>query len=207
MNIHRIGHCCAVLLLCLPRCGVPADDCPAWRQVATGPEGSLFHRCRPGPFPGEVMIEREFRAAPERLFRLANDYEAFEEFVPDVLDSRVLARDGMVQWVYHRLHVPGPGADRVYVIRSTRTAQGPRHWRVEWTLSERAFAAADLAAGVVPGALSGAWDITRTAQGGSSARYVLQIDPGGLVPDWLAQRLVDRYAERVMAAFRQRLGE
>jgi len=123
-------------------------------------------------------------------------------------DSRVLDDDGVARWVYHQLHVPGPAADRVYVLKSTLIASGPRYWRVEWALSDREFPGLDRAAGIRPRQLSGFWEIEpAVATGGARARYALRIDPGGLVPAWLARRMTDRYVQQVVAAFRRRLGE
>lgn len=197
-----------VLVMALTAGGVPADDCLEWRQTAVIPEGTLYHRCRPGSGIEDVMIEAQFHTGPERLYQLVNDYAAFAEFVPDVKVSRVLADDGVAQWVYQQLHVPGPVADRVYILKSTRIAEGPQHWRVEWSLSGRLFPGVDMHAGVRPRQLSGFWELVPAEEGETVvAHYALRSDPGGMVPAWLAQRMADRYVQRVAAAFHQRLGE
>jgi ribosome-associated toxin RatA of RatAB toxin-antitoxin module len=200
---------CWSLVLALAAGNVLADDCLEWRRGAVIPEGTLYHRCRPGSAIKDVMIETQFHTRPERLFQLVNDYAAFAEFVPDVKVSRVLADDGVAQWVYHQLHVPGPVADRAYILKSTRIAQGPQHWRVEWALSGRVFPGVNMRAGVRPSQLSGFWEFEPAEEAAETvtAHYALRIDPGGMVPTWLAQRMADRYVQRVIAAFRRQLGE
>lgn len=185
------------------------QDCDAWTAVRETAEGRLFHRCRPGSPLAAVMIETQFRAAPERLYALVNDYAAFADFIPDVAESRVLAVDGAVQWVYHRLHLPGPVADRVYILQSTASTQGvpPVAWRVEWTLAQRAFPGFDAGAGVRPDSLSGFWEIGADAAGTTRARYAVHVEPGGHLPVWLVQRMTDRYVQQVVAAVRGRLEE
>jgi len=184
------------------------DDCVQWRQVLETAEGPVFHRCRPDSPVDEVMIQTRFQAAPERLYALVTDYEAFEHFIPDVLDSRVLEQDGAVQWVYHHLRFPGPVADRVYVMKSTSAAAPRRAWRVEWALSERVFPQVDMTAGIRPDSLSGFWEIEAADSAGmTKARYAVHVDPGGLVPVWLVVRMTDRYVQQVVAALRRQLGE
>lgn len=188
--------------------GCAAPDCRSWQALRETAEGTLFHRCRPDSPLDEVMIETRFRAAPGRLFALVNDYDAFVGLIPDVAESRVLAVEGASRWVYHRLHLPGPVADRVYVMRSTQRVDGvpADAWRVEWTLSDRPFPEVDLAAGVRPDSLSGFWEITAGDDPDSTkARYAVHVDPGGRLPAWLVRRLTDGYVQRVVAAIRGRL--
>jgi len=187
-----------------------ADDCVQWRQVLETAEGQVFHRCWPDSPVDEVMIRTRFQSAPERLYALVNDYEAFEHFIPDVLDSRVLEKDGTVQWVYHHLRFPGPVADRVYIMKSTSVAAtaSRRVWRVEWALSDRVFPQVDMTAGVRPDSLSGFWEIGAADDAGmTKARYAVHVDPGGLVPAWLVVRMTDRYVQQVVAALRRQLEE
>jgi ribosome-associated toxin RatA of RatAB toxin-antitoxin module len=187
---------------------VAGADCLSWRMVRETAEGPLFHRCRPGSVLDEVMIETRLPAAPERLYRLVTDYDAFAGLIPDVAESRVLETAGRVQWVYHRLHFPGPVADRAYILQSSATATDtpPGAWRVEWALSERVFPQVDPGAGVRPDSLSGFWEIEAGAVPNAClARYAVHVEPGGRLPDWLVMRMTDRYVQRVVAAIRRHL--
>ncbi len=189
---------------------VAASSCRQWHPVRETGEGTIFHRCRPGTSVDEVMIETEFRTAPERLFRLVNDYSAFVDFIPDVAESRVLETAGTVQWVFHRLHFTGPVADRTYILQSRSEVTGapPVAWHVEWALSDRAFPQVDLSAGVQPDSLSGFWEITASEHPAvTKARYAVYSDPGGHVPVWLVTRMTDRYVQQVVTAIRRRLEE
>ena len=170
----------------------------------------LLHRCHPGSPVDEVMIEAHFRSAPERLYALVNDYDAFADFIPDVAESRVLERHGMEQWVFHRLHFPGPVADRAYVMKSTAVVTPRPHpvWRVDWALSDRVFSGVEPAKGIHPDSLSGFWVIEPAGGTGmTNARYAVHSDPGGLLPAWLVMHMTDRYVQQVVAAVRTRLGE
>ncbi|HUT40389.1 MAG TPA: SRPBCC family protein [Gammaproteobacteria bacterium] len=207
---QAIGFTLLVLLVLATSTGfaIAAADCRQWRQIREMAEGTVFHRCRPGSPVDEVMIETQFLAAPERLYALVNDYDTFAGFIPDVAESRVLEAVGTVQWVFHRLHFPGPVADRTYVMQSRGDVTGtpPAAWRVEWALSDRDFPQVDLSAGVRPDSLSGFWEIAAAGHPKvTKARYAVHSDPGGHVPVWLVMRLTDRYVQQVVAAIRRRI--
>jgi ribosome-associated toxin RatA of RatAB toxin-antitoxin module len=212
MFTGRQTICFTLLVLLMRGTGmdraVAAADCQRWRQVRDTAEGVVYHRCRPDSPVQEVMIETRFSAAPERLYTLVNDYAAFAGFIPDVAESRVLEAASGVQWVYNRLHFPGPVADRVYVMKSTATgATASRQaWRVEWTLTDRVFPQVDLSGGVRPESFSGYWEIEAADDPElSKARYAVHTEPGGRLPAWLVMRMTDRYVEQVVAAIRDRL--
>jgi hypothetical protein len=184
------------------------DDCRVWHGARQTEQGTLLHRCVGDSPIDEVMIETRLQADPQRVFALVNDYEAFEEFIPDVADSRVLEQQGTVQWVYHRLHFPGPVMDRVYILKSSGMAVGAQHWRVNWALSGRKFPHLAMAEGIRPSRLSGFWEIRSGERPGwTSARYAVHTDPGGRIPAWLVMRMTDRYVQQVVEAVRRRLEE
>jgi hypothetical protein len=186
-----------------------AEDCRSWRKVREGAAGTLYQRCLDDSPIDQVMISARFRAPPGRLFALVTDYEAFEEFIPNVIDSRVLKVSGNRQWVYHRLRFPGPVADRAYVMRSTATADAahPGAFRVEWELADRDFPQSGLPDGLRPERFSGFWDIGVAADGSTLARYAVHSNPGGWLPAWLVETMTVRYVQQVIAAVRKRLGE
>lgn len=182
-----------------------APDCRDWQALRDTSEGRLYHRCRPDSALDEIMIETHLPAAPERLYALVNDYGAFAGFIPDVAESRVLAREGAVQWLYHRLRLPPPLADRAYILESTAGTE-PAAWRVAWQLSGREFPGVIPDGTVRPDRLSGFWEIAADGDPQrSKARYAVHVEPGGHLPGWLVRRMTERYVQRVVAAIRARL--
>jgi len=181
----------------------------AWQAVGDRP-GKLYHRAVTGSSLPEAMIVARFAAAPARVHALVTDYAHFADFIPNVVESRVLLKSGGSQWVFHRLHFAGPVADRAYVIESTDAASRPQenYYRIDWTLSSRNFPGIEDQAGIRPLAFSGFWDM-RPLQGGlvTEARYAVHSDPGGFIPDWLVVKMTDRYIQQVIAAVAQRLGQ
>lgn len=129
----------------------------------------------------------------------------YEDFIPDVAESRIIRAAGDVQWIFHRLHFAGPVADRVYVMRSVGRTTGTGAYRVEWALAPEAVPAGEQ--GIAPRQFSGFWEL-RTADDGktTAARYAVHSDPGGRIPVWLVSRMTDRYVREVVRAVRARLG-
>jgi hypothetical protein len=181
-----------------------------WQGVGGTPQGHLYHRAVAGSSLPEAMIATRFAAPPARVHVLVTDYERFAEFIPNVVESRVLLRTGGRQWVFHHLHFAGPVADRVYVIESSDAASRPQahYFRVDWSLSDRDFPGTKVSAGVRPRSFSGFWEL-RPIEGGLSteAHYAVHSDPGGFIPDWLVVKMTDRYIQQVIAAVRARLLE
>lgn len=184
-----------------------ATDAPGWVPVAVTRAGRIYHRdVQASPVP-MIMIATTFKAPPGRVHAVVTDYDRFAEFIPNVLESRVLTRERSHQWVFHHLHFPGPVADRVYVFMSTDSPGSEQSgYRVEWHLSERQFPGVDVSAGIRPQRFSGFWELRPAADGAATeARYAVHSDPGGYIPAWLVARMTDRYVEQVIEAVAERL--
>jgi hypothetical protein len=175
-------------------------------QAATG-AGRIYHREVQDSLVPLVMIATSFNSDPAAVHAIVTDYDRFAGFIPHVLESRVLRREGSHQWVFHHLHFPGPVADRVYVFRSTDSGSAAEPgYRVEWQLSDRRFPGVDTSVGIRPQRFSGFWELRPAAQGtATEARYAVHSDPGGYIPAWLVVRMTDRYVQQVVEAVRERL--
>ncbi len=184
-----------------------ATDTPGWVSVAVTRAGRIYHRDVEGSPVPMIMIATTFAAEPARVHAVVTDYDRFADFVPTVLESRVLARQGGDQWVFHQLRFAGPVADRAYVIRSSDVRRSAESgYRVEWRLSRRQFPGVDVSVGIRPRRLSGFWELRPAAAGAATeARYAVHSEPGGFVPAWLVARMTDRYVQQVIEAVGERL--
>ena len=198
-----------VLLLAGPLQAEVAINVNDWELVETTAAGQIYHReMAASPIPW-IMIVATFEATPGRVHAVVVDYDHFSEFIPHVLQSRVLAEAGSQQWVYHRLGFPAPIADRSYVIRSADVESRPAqpHYRVDWALDKRSFPDIDPAAGVRPEVFSGFWELNAVAGANTTvAQYAVHSEPGGFIPGWLVTRMTERYVQQVVEAVRNRLG-
>jgi ribosome-associated toxin RatA of RatAB toxin-antitoxin module len=198
----------SALLLTGPlQAGVDINE-DGWRQVATTTAGQIYHREITGsPIPW-IMIVATFEATPARVHKVVVDYDHFPEFIPNVLQSRVVANEGNDQWVYHHLTFPGPISDRVYVIRSTDLENRPaqQYYRVDWQLDNRPLPEIDFPAGIRPDAFSGFWELKAAGDSNTTvAHYAVHSEPGGFIPGWLVTGMTERYVQQVVEAVRNRL--
>lgn len=159
-------------------------------------------------FPA-LLAHAHFDAPARAVFDVISDYDRFGEFIPSVVESRILRRQGACLWVYQRLRLSAWAAERAYVIRVSddlrRIADGLID--VSWRLDEQASASLPRDGAVRPRRFSGSWHLVgRPGAASTEASYTIHVDPGGRLPAWLLGRKGERYVLRVMKAVRGRLG-
>ncbi|MEA2094398.1 MAG: SRPBCC family protein [Pseudomonadota bacterium] len=180
-----------------------------WQLISETRAGRIYHRDVEGSSIPMAMVVTQFESSPATLYAVVTDYEHFEDFIPNVVESRVIRASEGFQWVFHRLHFPGPVADRVYVIRSQKQSGRIREgwFRVTWQLAAGMLAEVDTARGIEPESFSGFWDLRPLGDGKTvEARYAVHSDPAGFIPVWLVVKMTDRYLQQVVTAVRERLG-
>lgn len=158
-------------------------------------------------FPA-VRAHARINASAKALYAVISDYEHFREFIPSVLDSRVLARQMSTLSVYQRLGFPLMVADRHYVIQVTENLvqAGEGLLRVTWQLDRQQSLSLTSGSAVVPDAFSGSWRLAELEQGrATDATYSIHVEPGGRLPAWLLLSASERYVFQVIQAVRRRL--
>jgi hypothetical protein len=219
LGINNPGLLVAVVTMagCLFMSGRAVADKPGlapesgyrpWQLVSETRAGRIYHRNVEGSSIPMAMIVTQFESSPAKLHALVTDYDHFEEFIPNVVESRVIRASEGFQWVFHHLHFPGPVADRVYVFRSQKQLRRNREgwFRVTWQLEAGMLAEVDTARGITPESFSGFWDLRPLGDGMAvEARYAVHSDPGGYIPGWLVVKMTDRYLQQVVTAVRDRI--
>jgi len=158
-------------------------------------------------FPA-VRAHARINASAKALYAVISDYEHFRDFIPSVLDSRVLARQMSTLSVYQRLGFPLMVADRHYVIQVTEhlVQAGEGLLRVTWQLDRQQSLSLTSGSAVVPDAFSGSWRLAELEQGrATDATYSIHVEPGGRLPAWLLLSASERYVFQVIQAVRRRL--
>lgn len=136
-------------------------------------------------FKGEIILP----VRPERVVAALKDAAAFQKWMPDVVQSRLLASTDRDQYHYLENVAPWPVSNRdgIYHFIYTTSSDGNA------TTTVRVEAAPDYLARQngrvrVPRS-DGRWTIT-TKGGGVEVTYQLHADPGGAIPSWLANSAV-----------------
>ena len=159
-------------------------------------------------FPA-VRAHARINASAKALYAVISDYEHFRDFIPSVLDSRVLARQMSTLSVYQRLGFPLMVADRHYVIQVTENLvqAGEGLLRVTWQLDRQQSLSLTSGSAVVPDAFSGSWRLAELEEGrASDAVYSIHVEPGGMLPAWLFSSASERYVFQIIQAVRRKLG-
>src|SRR5262249_13317674 len=101
----------------------PRDE--GWQCVGKTGSVELFTRVRPGSPVKELKAVGSIDAAPALVERVIADVDRYTQFMPYIVECRVIARDAASVTVYQRISPPFC-AGRDYTIRIRRdTAQSP----------------------------------------------------------------------------------
>lgn len=110
-----------------------------------------------------------------------NDYTTW---MPDCAEAKVLKQISKDELIYYALFTsPWPAADRDVVLHVKKVAI-PNGYKIELT-NKSNYVEVKQSAVRIP-VYFGAWTITKTDQG-TKVFIEYQTDPGGAVPDWMAQ--------------------
>jgi hypothetical protein len=135
-----------------------------------------------------IVAIAEVDARPEVVFNVVNDFDHYPEFMPYVIESRVLRRNGDSEVVAYNRIAPPFVAERDYPLKFRMTRGSLANggvFRIEWTASPEAEPEVE---GVVRIRLNdGSW-VAEPISGSSRTRltYTLLTNPGGMIPDFVA---------------------
>ena len=160
-------------------------------------EGSAFRALR-----AHARIAAPLRA----IYAVISDYDHFRDFIPAVLDSHTLKRQGSTTWVYQRLGFPLMVADRHYVIKVIDTLEQAEAGtiKVEWHLDGAKSRSLRFDSAVLPDTVSGNWQLTALDEDRlTDATYSIHVEPGGMLPAWLYSDVSENYVFKVIEAVRR----
>lgn len=187
----------------------PPEEEKGWVAVRQIDDVVIYRRPVEGSKFPALLAHARFDAPARAVFDVISDYDRFREFIPSVVESRILRRRGACLWVYQRLRFSAWTAERAYVIRVSddlrRIAEGLID--VSWRLDQEASASLPRDRAVRPRRFSGSWHLVgRPGAASTEASYAIHVDPGGRLPAWLLGRRGERYVLGVIKAVRGRLG-
>ena len=135
-----------------------------------------------------IVATTEVEARPEIIFDVLSDFEHYPDFMPYVKESRVLGRESNGEVITYARIAPPFVSERDYLlrVRMTRgTVSNGGVFKVEWKAVPEAQPEIE---GVVRIKLNeGSW-LVAPLDGGTRTRltYTLLTNPGGLIPDFVA---------------------
>lgn len=83
-------------------------------------------------FP-QVTIAQVIPHSPKQNMDVFTDFEHHKDFIPGLLRSKIVHKEGNITDVDFKLHMPAPVSDSEYVTRHTLTNEGNNYY-LEWNL-------------------------------------------------------------------------
>jgi hypothetical protein len=183
---------------------VPNNPNP-WEEVKNSDGIRLLVRDVPGSNIREVKVETVMDVSAEAIWAVVNDQPHYVEFMPYVVEVKILPIDAGPNARYEYHYINPPLVDRRdYTLKATFEANAAEgKYRRSWS------AANDKGPGVRDGVVrlstcEGYWQIERLTDKTTRVTYWLYTDPGGAIPAWIANKANTTSLPKMIQAVRNR---
>ena len=195
-----MGLSCVVLLAVL---AAPGAEAPPWRLVNDGDGIKVWTREVPGSAIREIKAETTAEVPPPRVWAVLDDVDNYPVFMPYVLEARNLAsfEDGHYEY---QLIDPPLVSRREYTLKvSYHVDRQAGTYERRWSpANDRGPPAKE---GVIRVEVNrGSWRLEPVEGGRTRIRYYLYTDPGGAIPDWIANKANTTSVSDLLTAVRKR---
>ena len=153
---------------------------------------TVYARERKGTKVREMRAVGVIPAPPQKVWKAIRDYDAYTETMPYTEVSRVISREGGDKVIYLYSVINAPLVDRrdyaIRLVDESKWKDGQGYLRVTWKpANDKAPEKPDNVVRVEIN--EGYWHL-EPADGGkkTKATYYVYTDPGGSVPQWIANR-------------------
>lgn len=214
---QRLGKCTAIVLLTSPLYAIePASSRTlveeGWYLVFEGDDIRVHRRYESGSDVVETLTLATIKAPPRQAFLVLTDYTHYSDFMPHVVETRVISQTNNVQLIFQRLRISELFRvllkDRCHVVKNVLLLpnDGDNHYRIEWSLDAVATMKIKFDNAIATRVNSGYWDL-QEIDGGSASRmqYYLKADPGGSIPKSFANEGTLQSIPAVIRAVRDRV--
>jgi len=183
---------------------VPNNPNP-WDEVKNDDGIRVFARDVPGSSIREVKVETVIYAPAERIWAVVNDQPHYVEFMPYVIEVKVLPEDAGPNARYEYHLIDPPLIDRRdYTLKATFEAN-PVEGRFRRSWSAANDKGPGLNGGVVRVSIcEGYWQLERLNDSATRVTYWLYTDPGGAIPSWMANKANTTSVPNMIRAVRNR---
>ncbi|MEM6531611.1 MAG: START domain-containing protein [Myxococcota bacterium] len=174
-----------------------------WELIDEDGPLKVWTRDKAGSDYEEIRARIEIAASFERTWTVLDDVERYVEFMPRLVEARVLERIGRIVYQYQKIDPPVLAARdsvmRIEVERSER--RGSRRFSAATHPSAPAVSDGTVRLLV----FAGEWRVEALETGKTALTYQVHAEPGGSIPSWLANYASTVTIPRLMNAFRERL--
>ena len=209
MNGSRLGCIVALALVTVAASARAEDGAGAWEQVSNK-DGILVQRRSVSGYKLKEFLGRGVIEAPiGRVLAVIRDANRRAEWMPACGDSHLVEEDLVkrTQVAYHRTKAPWPVSDRDSINRAEMVVEPAKH-RVYLPFVAITSAVPPVKGVVRMPMMRGHW-ILVPVDGGrkTEAEYQVFADPGGLLPDWLANLASKTLPRDTIAGLRKQVSK
>lgn len=203
MNLHRSGRllCASLTAACclLPAAGAPADD---WHLEYDHDGMTIEVRHVSDSKVKEVRARMIAKAPAERLFAVLRDVERYPEILPPTSAARRLCSDGEGVSYYYMEIDPPIVALRFYCMRVQVTREEAGVLRSAWTTVNE-LCPESSSGRVRMDQNHGEWTLRPLDGTSTEVTYQAHTDPGGLLPAWQVNLVIEHQVRDILAAVRR----
>jgi ribosome-associated toxin RatA of RatAB toxin-antitoxin module len=201
-----VARACAIaspMLLAVLSLLAATENPNPWQEVAEDDGITVWAREVPDSNIREVKAEAIVNAPAERVWAVLADTQAYPEFMPYVLETKILGKHETGHFEYQRIDPPVVDM-RDYAVRVVLEAD-PAAGKFKRSWSPANDKAPPLMDGVVRVQVNqGSWTIESVGSKQAHVEYYLYTDPGGAIPGWLANKANNTSVPTLMRAVRNR---
>ena len=184
----------------------PVDLKDGWKIAAKMKDVTIYSRPHPASHLKEFSAVGPIDATTRAVHAVIDDFENYPRFMPFIVESRVVKREGDSVIGYQRFS-PKICADRDYTLRVWKTSwpasDGPV-FRSQWT-SANEFGPPEKRGVVRVKVCNGTWLLEPDSAIRTRATYSVFTDTGGLIPAFLANYASQSGISRLFEAVRKQV--
>ena len=194
--------CCSFRSLVAEPEGTPGK----WKLVSTSDGVALYRRSRPGRGHYESKAIGEIVASTAIVHAVIDDVDAYSQFMPYTVESRILKREGDSVVGYQRISTPLV-KDRDYTLRvrtTSKTVDGGTSYLSRWE-TDNASGPPERPGIVRIKLCEGGWLLEPVAPNLTRATYSIYTDSGGTIPAFIKNVGSQVGIRRIFAAIRRQI--
>jgi uncharacterized protein YndB with AHSA1/START domain len=174
-----------------------------WQEVNKREDVTVWARAVPNSSVREVRAEGIIEAPITNVWSVLGDIEHFVDFMPYVVETRVLETKGNGHFEYTLLNPPLVSKrDYTLEITTVEDPNGEAFVRSWTSANHKGPPPRDGA--VRLDVVEGSWTLEKIDGTHTRATYMLLTDPGGNIPSWMANKANTTSLPDLMNAVRQR---
>ena len=196
-----------MILHALPLLVLLADDSDkGWKEAAKEDGITVFRRERADTSVAEMKAVGLIDAAPIEIWKSIRDYPNYPKTMPYTEESKILSTEGGDKVTYFYSVINAPLVDRrdycIRILDETDWKNPKAPLYLTWKASDKCIPEKD---GLVRVKLNdGYWKLEARENGAKTfATYYVFTDPGGSIPNWIANKANSVAVPNVFASIRK----